>query len=244
MRAPRPRATLLTMTEKPLMPSSTPREEDRRPRERRLLSTLDAQLRALDRDIAAARRQARHAPSLDLGHHDPLLPRRGGELVRLRSGFEILVRPVEPEDAAALRAGFEQLGEVSRYRRFLTEVSHLTPSQIAAMTNVDHVQHEALAAIDAATGEGVGVARYVIDRADPRRAEFAMTIVDEWQGRGVGTALLERLVARARSARVEVFTARTLVGNDAARRMLAHCADIVSEQRDADTVRFTARLRR
>ena len=231
------------MNENPLMPTSTPREEERRPPEQRLLATLESQLRALDRDIAAARRNARRLPPLGLEHHRPAMPRPYGELVRLRDGHEIFVRPVEPADAEPLRIGFERLGELSRYRRFLTTVDHLTPRQLAALTDVDHVQHEALVAFEASTREGVGIARYVLDAADPRRAEFAITIADDWQGRGAGTVLFDRLADRAQDAGVTVFTARTIVGNEAARRLLVRRADILTETRDRDTVRFTARLR-
>jgi GNAT superfamily N-acetyltransferase len=63
---------------------------------------------------------------------------------------------------------------------------------------VDHHDHEAIIALDPLTGEGVGVARYVRAGADPEVAEVAVTVVDDWQGRGLGRALLERLAARAR----------------------------------------------
>jgi RimJ/RimL family protein N-acetyltransferase len=231
------------MVQNPFMPGSTPREEERRPPEQRLLATLDAQLRALDRDIRSARRQATHLPRLDFDRDGSARPQLHGELVRLRDGAEVLIRPVEPSDADPLRRGFEHLGEVSRYRRFLTRVEHLAPRQAAVLTNVDHERHEALIALDSASGEGVGIARYVLDEADPRRAEFAITIADTWQGRGVGTALFDRLVDRARGVGVEVFTARMIVGNEAARRLLAHRAEIVGEERDSGTVRVTARVR-
>ncbi|HEX5619811.1 MAG TPA: GNAT family N-acetyltransferase [Solirubrobacteraceae bacterium] len=238
------RVKLVVMAENPLMPGSTPREEERRPPEQRLLVTLDAQLRALDRDIRAARWNATHLPRLDLEHDASARPGLHGEVVRLRDGAEVLIRPVEPADAEPLRRGFDHLGEVSRYRRFLTRVEHLALRQATALTNVDHERHEALIALDPASGEGVGIARYVLDEADPRRAEFAITIADVWQGRGVGTALFDRLADRARGVGIEVLTARMIVGNEAARRLLAHRAEIVGEERDSGTVRVTARLAR
>jgi RimJ/RimL family protein N-acetyltransferase len=226
------------------MPTSAPRDEEKQPPERRLLATLDAQLQALNRDIRAARWNATHLPRLDFDHDGTARAQMHGEVVRLSDGNEILVRPVEPGDAEALRHGFDHLGEVSRYRRFLTRVGHVTPTQAAALTSVDHEHHEALVALDYASGEGVGMARYVLDDADPRRAEFAITITDNWQGRGVGTALFDRLADRACSAGVEVLTARMIVGNEAARRLLLRRADIVSAEPDSGTVRVTARLRR
>jgi len=236
-------ATLAAMPESPLMPGETPRDEERQPRERRLLATLDAQLRALDRDIHAARWNATHLPRLDFDHVDAARAQRHGEVLRLRDGAEVLIRPVEPADAEPLQRGFDHLGQVSRYRRFLTTVEHLSRQQAVALTNVDHERHEALIALDAASGEGVGIARYVLDPVDPRRAEFAITIADTWQGRGVGTALFDRLADRALGVGVETFTARMIVGNEAARRLLLRRAEIVREERDSGTVRVTARLR-
>ena len=98
-----------------------------------------------------------------------------------------------------LLAGFERLGAESRYQRFLAPMAELSEDGITYLTDIDHHDHEALAAIDAETGDGVGVARF-IRRADrPDTAEAAVTVIDEWQGRGVGTALLDLLAERARA---------------------------------------------
>ncbi len=61
--------------------------------------------------------------------------------------------------------------------------------------------------------ELVGVARYVRDPDEPKQAEVAVTVQDEWQGRGVGTALLSMLARRARDNGVERFTGVCLAGN-------------------------------
>ena len=218
-----------------------------RVRDAREIATLKAQLRALRRDIRTVGRSSRRAaapPALGrLLHEDPPVPRPHGEVVRLRDGARIVIRTVEPNDAEQLKAGFERLGAVSRYRRFLTPIDHLSPRQLAYLTHVDHASHEAIAALDAATGEGVAIARYLRDPDDAGLAEVAVTVADTWQGRGVGTALLERLTARARAAGVERITARMIVGNDAARRMIARAADITNEQSGAGTLVVTARLR-
>jgi RimJ/RimL family protein N-acetyltransferase len=210
------------------------------------LATLEAQLRALDADIHAARRTARRAAAVpelgQLPHPEPP-PRPHGEHVRLRDGAQIVVREVEPEDAPELRAGFQRLSAVTRYRRFLTSIDRLSAQQVSYLTHLDHTFHEAIGALDAVTGDGIGIARYVCDVDDPRHAEVAVVVVDAWQGRGVGTALFERLVARSRAAGIERITARTIVGNEAARRLLAHAADTISEHRYPGAVLVTARLR-
>ena len=167
-----------------------------------------------------------------------------GERVRLNDGAEIVIRQVEPDDAAQLKLGFEHLGAVSRYRRFLAPLDHLSPEQLSYLTHVDHTNHEAMAALDAVTGEGIGVARFVRDPDDARLAEVAIVVTDAWQSRGVGTALVERLAARMRTVGVERIAARMLVGSEAPRRLIAHCADTLSEQRRSGTVVLEAKLKR
>ena len=68
-------------------------------------------------------------------------------------------------------------------------------------------------ALDEETGEGVGVARYVRDYERPDAAEVAVTVIDDWQGRGVGTLLLEMLSGRARAEGITTFTALMLATN-------------------------------
>ena len=96
--------------------------------------------------------------------------------------------------------------------RFLARKDQLSAAELRYFTDVDHHDHEALGALDQADGRGVGVARYIRDAEDPHAAEIAITIVDDWQGRGLGTELLTRLSARARSEGIHRFTA--LVADD------------------------------
>ena len=66
----------------------------------------------------------------------------------------------------------------------------------------------------------MGIARYVRDAHDPHAAEIALTIVDDWQGRGLGTELLAQLTGRARSAGIRRFTALVATGNVATTALL------------------------
>ena len=229
-------------------PVQSESERAERARDARELAVMETELGALGHDIHVGRRTARHAAAakgLNLFSDDGRrAPRPHGERVRLGDGATIVIRQVEPEDAEQLKIGFEHLGAVSRYRRFLTPVDDLSPRQLSYLTHVDHVSHEAIAALDSVTGAGIGIARYVRDPDDPHQAEVAIVVADAWQGRGVGTALMARLVARARAAGIERITARMLVGNNAARALIGRAADIAGEAREAGTISLTARLRR
>jgi RimJ/RimL family protein N-acetyltransferase len=132
--------------------------------------------------------------------------------VALRDGSKVLIRQVQPADAPLLADGFARLSDKSRRMRFLARKDQLSAAELRYFTDVDHHDHEALGALDQADGRGVGVARYVRDAEDRHTAEIAVTIVDDWHGRGLGTELLTRLSGRARQEGIDRFTA--LVADD------------------------------
>ena len=127
----------------------------------------------------------------------------------LRGGSRVHIRPIRPDDKGALAEGFARLSPESRYKRFLAPVNELRPRDLRYLTEVDHHAHEALVA-QAPDGEPLGVARYVRDDGG---AEAAVAVVDHWQGRGLGTALLTRLAARASEEGIDHFTAMMLATN-------------------------------
>ena len=131
----------------------------------------------------------------------------------LSDGRRLLIGRVTAQDAPTLAEGFARLSEESRRLRFLTSKPHLSRAELRYLTDVDGHNHEALGAIDPETGRGVGIARYVRDEDDPTRAEAAVTVADEWQRRGVGKLLLERLSDRARAEGITHFTALVSADN-------------------------------
>jgi GNAT superfamily N-acetyltransferase len=136
-----------------------------------------------------------------------------GAPVVLRDGSRIRVRQGRASDRGLLIRGFERLSPESRYRRFLAATPELTADMVDYLTEIDHHDHEAIAAFDERTGEGVGVARYVRRTDRPETAEVAVTVVDDWQRRGVATVLLEVLAGRARAEGITSFTAVLLSSN-------------------------------
>ena len=147
--------------------------------------------------------------------------------VTLRDGSPVAIRPIEPDDRAALNAGFERLSPESRYRRFFGPMPKLRERDLDYLTNVDHANHEAVVAVDPATGELGGVARYV--RTGPDVAEPAIVVVDDWQGRGIGGVLLDELVERARRNGIARFEAPVLATNTEAIRLFQQLGDTTVE---------------
>jgi protein lysine acetyltransferase len=211
----------------------------------RQLLMLTEELHALDTDIAAARAAAERGQrgQISLRHDSPPHLRLSGERVRLRDGAEILIRPIEPDDAEELERGLEHLSAVSAYRRFRTQVEHLGEVELDYLTRLDHCRHEALTALSAPDREGIGVARYVCDPADPAQAEVMYVVADAWQERGVGSALIERLAARARASGVQRFVAKMIPGDTRARRLLERVATPIGERDTGGIVEITAQLR-
>lgn len=143
-----------------------------------------------------------------------------GDTVVLRDGSTVLIRAVQPEDAGLLADGFARLSAESRQLRFLTGKPSLTPAELRYFTEIDHHNHEALGALDPVDGRGLGVARYIRHSEDPAGAEVAVTVIDEWQGRGLGSELLNRLTDRARQEGIRHFTALVAADNAAVRALL------------------------
>jgi GNAT superfamily N-acetyltransferase len=135
---------------------------------------------------------------------------REGEPYILRDGSWVAIRPVRPEDGPLLTDGFARLSARSRRSRFFTGKVRLSEAEVRYLTNIDHHDHEALGAVSR-DGRGVGVARYIRDRDETASAEVAVTVVDEWQGRGLGGKLLALLSNRAAVTAADNTASKTLI---------------------------------
>jgi acetyltransferase len=127
--------------------------------------------------------------------------------IQLKDGAALHLRPIRPDDADRERALITAMSDVSRYFRFLHPVSELSADTIARFTQLDYGREMAIVAIvsssptNASIGHGqfAGVARYY-PNLDRTSVEFAVAVADEWQGRGLGNALMRVLIEAARSA--------------------------------------------
>lgn len=132
----------------------------------------------------------------------------------LEDGTPVTIRPIRPEDAGIEQAFVRNLSDESRYFRFMDTVRELSPRMLMHFTQVDYERHMALIAVTEDKGREVqvAVARYVADD-DLMSCEFAIAVADAWQHKGLGTRLLQALMAAARSAGLRVMHGEVLAAN-------------------------------
>jgi GNAT superfamily N-acetyltransferase len=159
-----------------------------------------------------------------------------GAPVELRDGSHARIRQGHRSDRELLLRGFERLSPESRYRRFLGPIPELSKAMVRYLTEIDHHDHEAMIALDERTGEGIGVARYVRNSERPDVAEVAVTVIDDWQGKGLGTLLLDVISARAREEGIRSFTALMLATNTEMMDLLRELDPVWIVDRETGTV--------
>lgn len=158
---------------------------------------------------------------------------------RFDDGLQVQVAPVSPAHAPRFEAGYQKLSEQSRRMRFFGQISSLSSRQLEFLTRPDGRLHIAYAALDLSAPQepGVGVGRCIRLDGDSKIAEVALTILDDYQGRGVGLLLHASLHLAAYAAGLQQFIYDVSAENERfARHLLALGARQVS--RDRDVVRL------
>jgi RimJ/RimL family protein N-acetyltransferase len=156
----------------------------------------------------------------------PAIPTPSRHLtITLRDGARVILRSISPRDKKLLAASFARLSEESRYRRFFTVKDTLSAAELDYFVHVDHSDHEAIIAVDPLSRDLLGVARYIRSTHEADVAEVAVTVADDWQNRGLGRALLDRLTYRARRQGVRKFSALVQSDNPASLGLLENVGD-------------------
>jgi GNAT superfamily N-acetyltransferase len=134
----------------------------------------------------------------------------------LRDGTEVVLGPVTPDDRQRMVDGLKRLSPQSRYLRFFTGLREFTPAQLDYFTHVDQVDHVAWGAQDPNKPgrPGMGLARFARLADRTGTAEFAVTVVDDYQRKGLGSLLLAVLYAAAERRGIDRLTALVLPDND------------------------------
>ena len=139
-------------------------------------------------------------------------------VVRVRSGPELIVRPLRRGDTATVQAVFDRLGDASRLARFNGHKPRLGEQELRWLAAVDATHHALVAYVDG-DPDPLAMARLVRSGAS---AEIAFEVADAYQGRGIGSALAQELVADACAAGILEVTALVRSDNRAALAVLSH----------------------
>jgi CRP-like cAMP-binding protein len=139
--------------------------------------------------------------------------------VRLRDHTELYLRPVLPGDNERTAHGPVVFSSDTFYRRFQT-TRMPTASLMTYLFEVDYVDHFVWVMTQGVDGPVVADARFVRDVVDPTVAEVAFIVGDDYQGRGIGTFLMDALAVAARGDGISRFTARVLSENYSMRKIL------------------------
>ena len=186
------------------------------------------------------------APDARFGHlaiHP--YPRSLERPLRLRDGSELLLRPIRPEDGEAQRRFIARLSQQSMYLRFHAPLRELSLQRIVRFTQIDYDHEMAIVAVprDAGSSDDEpalmhGVASYTRN-PDGHSAEFGLVVEDSWQGRGLGSALMDALETCARSRGIAALIGYVLRDNhDMCRLMRARGYRGETDAHEVDVVRY------
>jgi len=170
-----------------------------------------------------------------------------GIVIELPQGGRVRIRPVRATDDEAIKIAFGRLSEESRYNRFFSARSQLSDSLATSLTDIDHTHHfawgvfdpDAASEVGDESGLGVASARLIKDE-DPSSAEAALTVVDEYQRRGIGRFLTELLIATAADVGAETLRFEILRQN---RAMIGLVAGMGGERHEIEGDRSVVEYR-
>ena len=149
--------------------------------------------------------------------------------IDLPHGLTIVVRPLASGDVESVAAVFGRLGDESRRRRFNAAKPCLTDADLAELARVDSSHHALVARV---LGDARPVALAQLVRTGGDTAEIAFVVADEYQHRGIGSALTRMLLDDARVAGIREITALATGDNRAAVALIRRIANVLEIRLD------------
>jgi RimJ/RimL family protein N-acetyltransferase len=161
---------------------------------------------------------------------------------RSRAGCAVEIRALRPDDRDRLLTAVDHTSAHSLYLRFFGPRRHFTDKEITFFLNVDFTSHVALVAVTEQDGEPViaGGARYLVTQ--PGQAEVAFTVIDPFQGQGIGGLLTRHLISIARGKGLTELIAHVLPDNGPMLKLFERCGLPLHKKRDAEAIHVTLQL--
>jgi GNAT superfamily N-acetyltransferase len=159
-----------------------------------------------------------------------------------RDGRRVDIRALRPDHRDDLVTAISRTSAESFYRRFFGVRHEFSEGEIASYLNIDFINHMALVAVVEKGGRPmiVGGGRYVV--VEPGTAEVAFAVIDEYQGQGIGSALLRHLTLIARSAGLREWIAEVLPDNTPMLKVFRKAEGGFSTKQGPGVVHVTLRL--
>ncbi len=160
-----------------------------------------------------------------------------------RSGEQVFVRPIRPDDEPMMREMFYDFSEQTKYLRYHAALKSMPHSKLQVFCTVDYSSEMALIGLCGKPGEEqvVGVGRYMMD-AEGQSAEVAFAVADAWQRKGLGTYFFNRLVEIGRENGIQIFHAYVLVENSGMLKIFHRSGLVVETVNEGDVVRVEMKL--
>jgi len=174
---------------------------------------------------AAKQRGYIYEDQIELAWEKVTYPEELEQAATLNDGTEILFRPVKPTDEEALSNMLYSLSSESIHTRFFTHTQTFPHKDVQQLTNIDYQNELAIVGVvPGPDGEDqiVAIAQYFLD-PQTHQAEVAFIVQDEWQLKGMGTFLMERLAEIAISRKVQRFYAKVLPENKGMLAIFQNC---------------------
>ncbi len=160
---------------------------------------------------------------------------------------EVQFRLIRPDDTDRIKELFYGLSEESIYFRFLTPLKSLRRQTLQDFYNVDQSSDISVVAVVKSDAEGeteriIGAGRYLLNRST-NEAEFALLVQDEFQGKGIGTYILNHLMRIAKSKGVEAFIAFVHPQNQPMIRFIHRTGKVVESKLSIEDEEYLFRLK-
>jgi len=159
----------------------------------------------------------------------------------LRDGRTITIRAQRPDDREGWRAALERTSAETLYHRFFAVKREFSEKEAHYFLDIDFVKHVALVAVADEDGRPtlIGGGRYVV--VEPGRAEVSFAIIDEYQAKGIGSALMRHIAAIGREMGLEELVAEVLADNVPMLKVFERSGLVMTKKHEGSVVHVTMR---